>query len=582
MRATVTTFVLLAAALPGAGAQVVRGTVTERTSGQPLAGVLVSVANVPDSLQPGGIRHALTNARGEYSVTVRPGLIQVSAKRIGVARFTGQPVTIGASETRRLDITLEAFQSTLPEIAVTVTTLCIPRESEVRTIVALWDEARTALIASTVTQQQRLLSGWLSKHARSLDPRTLRIMEARQSVAEGVFDRPMRSLDGESLRREGYWYTEGDSIVFHAPDADALLSEAFRTGHCFELARSQRRGLMGISFRPRPGGPRGGITGTVWLDGSSFELRYIAFRYANLYTIPNNLNLGGEVHFQRHESGAWIVRRWFVRMPQFPEVVSMADARTGRRPTPRPEVYRIIEEGGGLFTPGLRTWEAPGTIIGTVVDSTGRGPMAGASVVLSGTPLSTTTNERGEFRFDSIPPGAYTLLASNADYAGLGLIAADEALTLNVGQTFRPRLRALPTRHIWGVLCGAAFDSTQAVLRVVTTHADSGGVVPKLPVWLRWSDPGRGLTGEDSARLATMNQVTAPVASALGGMETMTDEQGVVTFCGVPTKTPLELVMLRSDDDPARPETARFVRITSFVLNPGEVAGRTVAVRPPR
>jgi hypothetical protein len=65
------------------------------------------------------VEHTLTNPRGEFSLSVRAG-------------------------------------------TVTWMSLCIPRQDQARMIVALWDEARTALLASNVTQQQRLLSGWLS------------------------------------------------------------------------------------------------------------------------------------------------------------------------------------------------------------------------------------------------------------------------------------------------------------------------------------------------------------------------------------------------------------------------------------
>jgi hypothetical protein len=40
--------------------------------------------------------------------------------------------------------------------------------------------------------------------------------------------------------------------------------------------------------------------------------------------------------------------------------------------------------------------------------------------------------------------------------------------------------------------------------------------------------------------------------------------------------------MLRGDDDVTIPEGARFVRITSFVLDPSALAARTVYVRRPK
>jgi hypothetical protein len=68
-----TAFLALISALQSAGAQIVRGVVTERTSGQPLPGVLVTIASVPDSLRPGGLTHTLTNLRGEFGVRLSSG-----------------------------------------------------------------------------------------------------------------------------------------------------------------------------------------------------------------------------------------------------------------------------------------------------------------------------------------------------------------------------------------------------------------------------------------------------------------------------------------------------------------------------
>ena len=48
------------------------------------------------------------------------------------------------------------------------------------------------------------------------------------------------------------------------------------------------------------------------------------------------------------------------------------------------------------------------------------------------------------------------------------------------------------------------------------------------------------------------------------------------------SETPLELVMLRGDDDPAHAAGARAVRISSFVLKRGELALRTFSVVPPK
>ena len=586
--------VTLMVAIDSASAQVVRGTVTERVTGAPIPGALVSVAGVPDSTS---VRHTLTNARGEYGLRLSSGgRYQVSAKRIGVARYTSEVVTLRDGETRRMDIVLDQFEHKLPVVNVVETGLCFRRNEQKGRIVALWDEVRTALIATGVTREEQLLNGFLSRYIRTLEPSGLRILEDRRSVSEGFFERPIRSISGDSLQKVGYWGTQdADTLVFYGPDEEVLLSTAFRSGHCFELitGRDAIRGFIGLGFRPKGPNLKGGIEGTIWIDAGNFELRFVEFRYTNLITIPRSPHLGGQVHYEQHPSGAWLVRRWFIRMPVFPEVFTVGvESGPGRLPA-RPTLWRILEEGGSLYSAGLRSWETPGSITGVITDSTGLVPLRGTVVALSGTPFSTEVDSLGRFRFDSIAPGAYTLLASNPDYAVFGQLADDEPLTLEAGKEHRAAMRAITTTQLRTTICDAARAAAPlfsrapppppagaATVRVLLTRADSGSALTRFPVWLRWVDPVQ----LDSANPRTFQQMMQDGVkkTRLQGIQSITDEIGGVTFCGVPPETALEVVMLRGDDDPSYPDGARAVRITSFVLKRGELALRSFSVTPPK
>jgi hypothetical protein len=565
-------------------AQVVRGTVTERLGGQPVAGVLVSVVSAADS---NAVRHTLTNARGEYAIRLSSGgRYSVSAKRIGVARYTADVMTLGEGETRRLDIALDRFEHKLPIVNVHETNLCFRRSEQGQQIVALWDEVRTALIATGVTREERLLEGFLSRYVRTLEPTSLRILEDRRSVSEGIFERPMRSISGDSLAKVGYWRKQdADTLVFYGPDEDVLLSSAFRSGHCFELitGKDAIRGFIGLGFRPKGRNLMGGIDGTLWIDAGNFELRFVEFRYTNLITIPTSRHLGGQVHYTRHPSGAWLVRRWFIRMPVFPEIVTVDVGLGPGRAVQRPVLWRILEEGGGLYTLGLRSWETPGTITGIITDSTGQTPLRGTVVGLSGTPFSTEVDSLGRFRFDSIAPGAYLLLASNPTYAMFGQLADDEPLTLEPGKEYRATMRAITTTQLRTIICDAARAAAPlfskeppppppgaATLRILLTRSDSGTALPRFPVWLRWryleqEKPKDPLTIEQQLRGGVIK------GQLQQGVQSVTDEIGGVTFCGVPSETELELVMLHSG-----------VPITSFRLKRSELSLRSIAVVPTR
>ena len=162
MRRLATVVFLIAVASKPAAAQIARGVVTERVSGQPLGGVVVSVAIASDSTV---VRHGLTNVRGEFAIALgRPGTYVLSAKRIGVARYSIAPFRLAEGETRRFDVVLDQFGYRLPQLKVSGTNLCIPKQDQLKTFVALWDEARTALIASELTAEDTRVSGWLSQY----------------------------------------------------------------------------------------------------------------------------------------------------------------------------------------------------------------------------------------------------------------------------------------------------------------------------------------------------------------------------------------------------------------------------------
>ena len=587
--------VLTAVLIPcTARGQVIRGIVTERVSGARVPGVVVSVGLAGDT----ALRHGLTNQRGEYAIVLAgPGTYALSAKRIGVERFEAPVFEVRAGETKRLDVALARFDYRLPTVRVAANNLCIPKQNQLRTIVALWDEVRTALIAAEVSQEQHLIHGWLTVYNRSLEPQSLRILQDQRSVSQGLFDRPIRSISGDSLVKAGFWRAQdSDTLAFYGPDANALLSDAFQSDHCFELVSGNglNKGMHGLQFRPRRNRPKGGIDGTIWIDAGTFELRSVEFRYTNLITIPRNSNLGGEVHFLRHESGAWVARRWFIRMPQFPDIEPAAVARGGVISTQRQaRVYRVIEEGGGLFAPGLVPWEKPGTIIGTVTDSTGREPLRGTIVSLSGTPYSVEVDSSGMFRFDSIPSGAYTLIASHQAYAQYGQMVDDEPLNVVAGETYRSRLKAISTSQLVSILCdGRKVEPPNATLRVFLTHLDSAVALPDLRVWIRWPDPNFR---------APKSIIEPGLEVPLLGIQSKTDKEGAVIFCGVPSDTRLELVMLLPDDDPEveailqqKKQTnetlragipgglgAKFHRIAFFNVRPGELTTRSASVRPP-
>jgi hypothetical protein len=94
------------------------------------------------------------------------------------------------------------------------------------------------------------------------------------------------------------------------------------------------------------------ISGVLWLDPVTSELRDLEYAYENLeMDVPSDA-LGGEVRFARLPSGAWIVRRWSIRTPIFGwrEIRRPGASRGAAR-----RVLEAIQEGGGHVTAVWRT-----------------------------------------------------------------------------------------------------------------------------------------------------------------------------------------------------------------------------------
>lgn len=346
---------LLASALLSASladAQVVRGRVSERTTAAPLGGVLIELLTVTAGAPGVAVASALSDPAGGYAVRgPGPGRYVVTAKRIGVRRFVSDAFDIAEGETVARDLALDALLYQLPEVVITGMASCDANAHDGDRVASLWEEARTALLATQISLRDQLFAARVTRYVRQLDPRSKRVLEETRSEAAGVVSRPFSAVDAESLSTLGFWQARPDGrVTYHGPDADVLLADAFLRDHCFREARGgrNRRGLVGVGFRPLPHRTLPDIVGTVWLDEKTFELRFVEFTYSRVHLSADSADIGGEVHFARLRGGAWIIRRWFIRLP--------VDARpaepltTEQTAAPwvlvRPRALRLREEGG--------------------------------------------------------------------------------------------------------------------------------------------------------------------------------------------------------------------------------------------
>jgi hypothetical protein len=185
--------------------------------------------------------------------------------------------------------------------------------------------------------------------------------------------------------------------------------------------------MIGLGFRPTLGSSVPDIEGVLWLDRSTLELRHIEYRYTNVDRAYRGRETGGRTEFLRLKSGAWIVSKWYIRMPT---VIASGFERGEYR------VVSLFEEGGEVLRvqdeSSEQTLTHDGTINGAVYDSVAGRPLAGALVYLSGTSHQATTDENGRYEIRGVAAGRYTISFSHAALDSMPL--PPEPRTLEVRQ----------------------------------------------------------------------------------------------------------------------------------------------------
>jgi predicted amidohydrolase YtcJ len=357
----------------------------------------------------------------------------------------------------------------------------------------------------------------------------------------------------------GYITVNQDSSVdYYAPDADVLLSDTFLAEHCFWTVQGGRdqRGMVGLSFEPTRRKAPAEVFGTVWLDERTFELRFVEYRYTGLGEYgSDSTKIGGQVHFARLPSGAWIVRRWYIRMPQAGRQVSQPVGATAYTPTVlvRSVISQMREEGGDVTAEGLRVFERPAVLTGVVRDSSGA-PFSGATVRLPGTAYHAVTGADGRYRLDSLPPGTFDVSVEHPGYRALGVVAAADEAPLAEGAQRSLDLRALNTRALLERLCpGRAPPRTRAALRVNVRDRAAGTPLAFVKIVLHWTE---------------RHEVGSSVREEQLEGEGTSDSHGGVVFCDVPANAP---VVLHRRTAPESLEMIDTLRLRAGAIGVAEV-----------
>ena len=159
-------------------------------------------------------------------------------------------------------------------------------------------------------------------------------------------------------------------------------------------------------------------------------------------------------------------------------------------------------------------------VIGVVVDSIHEGKLAGAIVSVVGTNRHGTTDEQGQFRIDSVPPGEYRLTLSHPELDTLGLAVTTQPIGMPVGRYAVVRLATPSQAAVLDVYChGKLLAGPGGVVgRVLDADAD---------------------TPDSGAHVSLVyNALQGPIVALTKQPPTVrearVDDHGMFAVCGVP------------------------------------------------
>lgn len=480
------TFTLLMLAPCGAAAhaQEVTGTVRAESGRVPLTGAIVILARASGPR----IAATLTDDAGRYRLRApSPGNFTLRVDVIGYRSAIVPPFPVDSGTTVTRDI-LFAFERTqLPRVAVTATSSCGRVSGDAGDAPALWAEARKTLEAASLAIDERRFSVALRRYERTIGLPDSVLRASRTWTQTGVSDNPFESLSPEAVARDGFSVVRDTTRYYFAPDAKVLLSDEFVGTHCFGTRRGGPAGAVGLTFRPQRTTARVDITGVLWLDSATAELRTLEYRYAPM--VGRQDAAGGFVAFARYPSGVWGVQRWAIRLPvlRVYESRRRPDGALGRFADTM--VVALRDVGGEVITAGssVASSPAPGArLTGTVFDSSQGAPLSGAIVTLEGLGRTARTDSAGRFAFDSLADeGDVRIRLWHPRLDSLGLAAPTSLLRL------RRRAESTTEFGVSGIAvvarrrCLSGERNTRRVIMgVVQSAADSTEPVPAVEVVL--------------------------------------------------------------------------------------------------
>jgi hypothetical protein len=557
---------LLFVASTQATGQVVRGSTHSRATGGGIPGtilVLIDSANATAArtlADENGDFVLYAPARGSYRLrALRIGFRPVTSERFGLVGDT----TIAL---QMVDLPID-----LPAVTTRERTQCSVRPDSGLALGALWEDVKTALLATAITREGAGYRFDLVDHTRTYDYATRELLDVGLTETAVYDTRSWASVSPERLRRDGYVLESRDSTAFIAPDIETLLSNYFVSSHCFRIGTHlpDADSLIAVEFDPAAKEKHVEVRGTLWVDRRTHELRSLDFSYANLeLPVPGADSVaGGHVGFARLPAGAWVMTDWSIRVP-VAHVASEQGPPPAQRRVGGPIVlihrHPVIDElrvsGGTLrdvFRDGTLVWSRHTRSVQVRItsgDSRGGAPAKRAAVLLVGSrrPFA-LTDTNGAATIDELLPGAYLIEVATRELDVLGWARARVRIDVDSA-----------TRSTADVRVESSLEAARAVCLddAKTLNGETGVIIGSVT---RGAEPVSG-------RLVIVSWIgDAAGAHSPGSIVTRTvrtlASDGRFIACGVPRNRPIEIrVAGETATTPTRLAGDQVVGIVSVAL----------------
>jgi hypothetical protein len=399
---------------PTASAQELRGTVRDSASRQPISTVVLILA---DSAGKPIVRN-LTNERGEFRVQLPVGARRLQLLRIGFRpRDVALPAPIDGVV--NLDLAMRMIPTLLDPVQVTDSPNC-PRRDDRAAALALWDQARSALLAAVVARETEHTVMKRLHFDRQMGQDGFTPVSQAVHVDSSSGARPfVATRPASEFIERGFVDDSANVAIFNGPDADVMLDDAFPRGYCFQLATPDRDRphQVGLAFEAAAH-KRGrvDVEGAVWIDSTTRSLVEIVFRYVGIDRRFEKYEPGGRVSFHTMADGIPIIDRWSIRPIGVP-----ASSRLGIVAVLPSDMHESGGEVAGVRWEDGRTWAAPlGTLTGIVTH--GHVPIGGQIITLAGTDYFAISDSAGRFTITDLVPGPYAIAVADTVLTPLDIV----------------------------------------------------------------------------------------------------------------------------------------------------------------